>query len=62
MGILLELKRRNGIRVALFYGIASWLIIQVAETVLPLYAVPEGVLRGTQNNGARMLELRLPMD
>jgi adenylate cyclase len=41
-----ELKRRNVIRVALFYIIAAWLLVQVAETVLPLFDVPDGVLRG----------------
>jgi TolB-like protein/tetratricopeptide (TPR) repeat protein len=41
-----ELKRRNVIRVALFYIVAAWLLVQVAETVLPLFEVPDGVLRG----------------
>jgi TolB-like protein len=41
-----ELKRRNVIKVGVFYLVACWLIIQVAETVLPLFDVPEGVLRG----------------
>ena len=41
-----ELKRRNVFRVALFYVVSAWLIIQVAETVLPLFEVPDGVLRG----------------
>jgi hypothetical protein len=41
-----ELKRRNVIRVALFYIVAAWLLVQVAETVLPLFDVPDGVLRG----------------
>jgi TolB-like protein/Tfp pilus assembly protein PilF len=46
MSLLAELKRRNVIRVALFYIVASWVLIQVAETVLPLFDVPDGVLRG----------------
>jgi TolB-like protein len=41
-----ELRRRNVIRVALFYIVAAWLLVQVAETVLPLFDVPDGVLRG----------------
>jgi adenylate cyclase len=41
-----ELKRRNVFRVALFYVVTAWLIIEVAETVLPLFDVPDGVLRG----------------
>jgi len=41
-----ELKRRNVFRVGLLYIVAAWLIIQVAETVLPMFDVPDGVLRG----------------
>jgi TolB-like protein/Tfp pilus assembly protein PilF len=46
MNFLAELKRRNVIRVALFYIVSAWLVVQVAETVLPLFEVPEGMLRG----------------
>jgi adenylate cyclase len=46
MSFLAELKRRNVIRVALFYIVSAWLVVQVAETVLPLFEVPDGVLRG----------------
>ena len=46
MNLLAELKRRNVIRVALFYIVSAWLLVQVAETVLPLFEVPDGVLRG----------------
>lgn len=45
-GFVTELKRRNVIKVAAFYLVASWLIVQVAETVLPLFDVPESLLRG----------------
>jgi len=41
-----ELKRRNVFRVGLLYLVASWLVVQAAETVLPLFDVPDGVLRG----------------
>ena len=41
-----ELRRRNVFRVGLFYLAASWLLVQAAETVLPLFGVPDGVLRG----------------
>ncbi|MDT8410778.1 MAG: hypothetical protein RQ741_14375 [Wenzhouxiangellaceae bacterium] len=41
-----ELKRRNVFRVALFCLVAAWLVVQVAETILPLFEVPDGVLRG----------------
>jgi adenylate cyclase len=46
MSFLAELKRRNVIRVALFYIVSAWLLVQVAETVLPLFEVPDSVLRG----------------
>jgi adenylate cyclase len=46
MKLFAELKRRNVFRVALFYVVSAWLIIEVAETVLPLFDVPDGVLRG----------------
>jgi TolB-like protein/Flp pilus assembly protein TadD len=34
-----ELKRRNVFRVAVAYIVAAWLIIQVAETIFPLYGL-----------------------
>ncbi|MDT8449165.1 MAG: tetratricopeptide repeat protein [Wenzhouxiangellaceae bacterium] len=46
MNVIAELRRRNVFRVALFYLVAAWLVVQVAETVLPLFEVPDGVLRG----------------
>jgi adenylate cyclase len=45
-GLWAELRRRNVFRVALFYVVTAWLVIEVAETVLPLFDVPDGVLRG----------------
>jgi adenylate cyclase len=45
-GLFAELKRRNVFRVGLFYVVTAWLVIEVAETVLPLFDVPDGVLRG----------------
>jgi hypothetical protein len=41
-----ELKRHNVIRVALLYVIAAWLLVHVAETVLPLFDVPEACCVG----------------
>lgn len=41
-----ELKRRNVFRVALFYVVAAWVVVQVAETVLPVFEVPDSMLRG----------------
>jgi adenylate cyclase len=46
MSLFSELKRRSVFRVALFYLVLAWLIVEVAETVLPLFDVPPGVLRG----------------
>ena len=39
-GLFTELKRRNVFRVALFYIVAAWVVIQVAETLLPVFDVP----------------------
>jgi adenylate cyclase len=46
MSLFAELKRRNVFRVGLFYVVTAWLVIEVAETVLPIFDVPDGVLRG----------------
>jgi TolB-like protein/Tfp pilus assembly protein PilF len=46
MNLLSELKRRNVFRVALFYIVAAWVVVQVAETVLPVFEVPDSMLRG----------------
>jgi adenylate cyclase len=46
MSLFAELKRRTVFRVGLFYVVTAWLVIEVAETVLPLFDVPDGVLRG----------------
>lgn len=39
MSFLDELKRRNVLRVAAAYIVTAWLIIQVAETILPQYGL-----------------------
>jgi hypothetical protein len=44
MSLYHELKRRNVLRVALAYLIASWLLIQVADTVFPVYGLDSGTL------------------
>lgn len=41
-----ELQRRNVFRVAAAYVVLAWLIIQVAETILPVFQVPDVFLRG----------------
>lgn len=40
-----ELKRRNVFRVAAAYVVLAWLIIQVAETIFPLFGFGDGVVR-----------------
>ena len=40
-----ELKRRNVIRVGAAYVVTAWLIIQVAETVFPVYGLSDGAIR-----------------
>ena len=45
MSLFNELKRRNVFRVGLFYIVSAWLVVQVAETVLPMFDVPDSALR-----------------
>jgi TolB-like protein len=45
MSLLAELKRRNVIRMAGLYLLGAWLIVQVAGTVLPWFAVSASFLR-----------------
>ncbi len=42
---LAELKRRNVFRMAGFYVVGAWLVVQVAETMLRAFDVPDWVLR-----------------
>jgi len=46
MSLLVELRRRNVIRMAGLYLVAAWLLTQVASTVLPAFEVPGWALRG----------------
>jgi TolB-like protein/Flp pilus assembly protein TadD len=43
--VFAELKRRNVIRVAMFYGAGAWLVLQVADVLLEILDAPEGSLR-----------------
>jgi TolB-like protein len=45
MSFLEELNRRNVIKVAVFYTVASWLILQVAELLFDVLGLPESWLR-----------------
>jgi TolB-like protein len=40
MSFIAELKRRNVIRMAGLYLVGAWLVVQVASTVLPMFAAP----------------------
>jgi adenylate cyclase len=42
---LIELKRRNVFRVGAAYTVISWLIIQVAETIMPLFGFDDSLAR-----------------
>lgn len=45
MYIYEELKRRNVIRVATAYVVAAWLMVQVVETVMPLFGFTDEAVR-----------------
>jgi TolB-like protein/Tfp pilus assembly protein PilF len=45
MSLLAELKRRNVIRMAGLYLVGAWLVVQVAATLLPVFAAPPWVMR-----------------
>jgi TolB-like protein/tetratricopeptide (TPR) repeat protein len=39
-----ELKRRNVVKVAVAYAIVAWLLVQIADTLLPVFQAPDWVL------------------
>jgi TolB-like protein len=45
VNLLAELKRRNVIRMAGLYLVGAWLIVQVADTLLPVFEAPEWVMK-----------------
>lgn len=45
MSLFAELKRRNVLRVAAAYIVAAWLLIQVAETIFPLFGFGDAPAR-----------------
>jgi adenylate cyclase len=49
LSFLNELKRRNVLRVAAAYVVTSWLIVQVVETLFPIYGLSDAVLRTAVN-------------
>jgi len=40
-----ELKRRNVLRVGAAYVVAAWLVIQVVETLFPVYGLSDASIR-----------------
>jgi hypothetical protein len=45
VSFIAELKRRNVIRMAGLYVVGAWLLIQIAETLLPIFHTPDWVLQ-----------------
>ncbi len=41
MSFIKELKRRNVIRVAIAYAVATWILIEVSTTTFPMLRLPE---------------------
>jgi TolB-like protein/lipoprotein NlpI len=41
LALFAELKRRNVIRVAIAYAIASWVLVQIIDVISPIFDVPE---------------------
>jgi len=46
MDLLSELKRRNVLRVTAAYVAVSWLLIQVVETLFPVFGLSDAAIRG----------------
>jgi TolB-like protein/Tfp pilus assembly protein PilF len=45
MALLSELKRRNVLRVGTAYLVTAWLVVQVVETVFPVYGLSQNAIR-----------------
>ena len=45
MSLYRELKRRNVFRVAAAYAVTAWLLVQVAETIFPLFGFDDAPAR-----------------
>jgi adenylate cyclase len=45
MSLLDELKRRNVLRVGAAYVVSTWLVIQVVETIFPIYGLSDDAIR-----------------
>jgi adenylate cyclase len=45
MSFIAELKRRNVIRMALLYAVASWVLLQIADVLFEPLGLPEWTFR-----------------
>ncbi|MGB5346571.1 MAG: tetratricopeptide repeat protein [Woeseia sp.] len=45
MSLMAELKRRNVLRVAFAYLAGAWLLIQIVETLFPVFGLSDGAIR-----------------
>lgn len=45
MSLFAELRRRNVFRVAIAYGVAAWLLLQVTDIVAPILQLPDSIPR-----------------
>jgi adenylate cyclase len=45
LSLFKELKRRNVLRVGAAYTVAAWLIVQVVETLFPIYGLSDAAIR-----------------
>ena len=52
MTLFSELSRRNIFRVAIAYLAGAWLLIQVLETLFPIFGLPETSIRNTRRSAA----------
>ena len=57
MSLFAELKRRNVIRMAGLYLIGSWIVVQVASTLLPIFDAPGWVLKAPRRSRRCMSNL-----
>jgi hypothetical protein len=47
MSLFSELKRRNVIRVVTAYIVTAWVVVQVAETLFPVFGLSDQSIRNT---------------
>jgi TolB-like protein/cytochrome c-type biogenesis protein CcmH/NrfG len=47
VNLFVELKRRGVVQVGVAYVVTSWLLVQVADTVLPAFSAPDWAMRAT---------------